>query len=171
MDKLTALQAFTRVVEAGSFAQAATSMAMPRSSVSKAVQELENALGIKLIERTTRSVRVTAEGIAYYERAIRLLSDLDDMDSEVVRGSVVPRGRLRVNIGAYFANHIVLPRLPEFQAAYPEIQLHLGVTERHADIVEEGIDCVIRGGPLPDMSLIARKLCEMSWVTCARPPT
>lgn len=142
-------------------------MGMPRSSVSKAVQELENGLGIKLIDRTTRSVKVSAEGIAYYERAMRLLAELDDMDSEVVRGSFAPKGRLRVNMGAYFANTIVLPRLPEFRAAYPQIELHIGVTERHADIVEEGIDCVIRAGDLPDMSLVARKLCEMPWVICA----
>lgn len=169
MDKVTALRAFTRVAEAGSFAQAAISMNMPRSTVSKAIQELETHLGIKLIERTTRSVKISPEGVAYYERAIRLLADLDDMDSEVVRGSFAPKGKLRINMGAYFANNIVIPRLAEFQSLYPEIEFHLGVTERHPDIIEEGIDGVIRAGDLPDMSLVARKLCGISWVACASP--
>ncbi|MBX4959534.1 LysR family transcriptional regulator [Rhizobium lentis] len=169
MDQLGAIRAFVRVVEAGSFAKAADTMGAPRSTVSKLVQDLEASLSLKLFERTTRSVTVTPEGVAYYERAIRLIADFDEMNNEATRGRLATRGKLRVDVGGTFANAILIPRLPEFYALYPEIELHLGVTERQADIVEEGIDCVIRAGDLPSASLVARKLCSVEIVTCATP--
>nr|WP_299500619.1 LysR family transcriptional regulator [uncultured Rhizobium sp.] len=169
MDQLGAIRAFVRVVEAGSFAKAADTMGTPRSTVSKLVQDLETSLGLKLLERTTRSISVTSEGNAYYERAIRLIADFDDMNNEATRGRLATSGKLRVDVGGTFANAILIPRLPEFYALYPEIELHLGVTERQADIVEEGIDCVIRAGDLPGASIIARKLCSVEIVTCATP--
>jgi LysR family transcriptional regulator for bpeEF and oprC len=167
MDQLGAIRAFVRVVEAGSFAKAADTMGAPRSTVSKLVQDLEASLSLKLLERTTRSVTVTPEGVAYYERAIRLIADFDEMNNEATRGRLATRGKLRVDVGGTFANAILIPRLPEFYALYPEIELQLGVTERQADIVEEGIDCVIRAGDLPNASLVARKLCSVEIVTCA----
>ncbi|MCR6727474.1 LysR family transcriptional regulator [Agrobacterium fabrum] len=169
MDQLGAIRAFVRVVEAGSFAKAADTMGAPRSTVSKLVQDLETSLGLKLLERTTRSISVTSEGNAYYERAIRLIADFDDMNNEATRGRLATSGKLRVDVGGTFANAILIPRLPEFYALYPEIELHLGVTERQADIVEEGIDCVIRAGDLPGASIVARKLCSVEIVTCATP--
>jgi len=169
MDQLGAIRAFVRVVEAGSFAKAADTMGAPRSTVSKLVQDLEASLGLKLLERTTRSIGVTSEGNAYYERAIRLIADFDDMNNEATRGRLAKSGKLRVDVGGTFANAILIPRLPEFYALYPEIELHLGVTERQADIVEEGIDCVIRAGDLPGASIVARKLCSVEIVTCATP--
>lgn len=170
MDQLGAIRAFVRVVEAGSFAKAADTMGAPRSTVSKLVQDLETSLSIKLLERTTRSVTVTPEGVGYYERAIRLIADFDDMNSEATGGRLATKGKLRVDVGGSFANAILIPRLPEFYALYPEIELHLGVTERQADIVEEGIDCVIRAGDLPSPSLVAKRLCSVEIVTCATPP-
>lgn len=170
MDQLGAIRAFVRVVEAGSFAKAADTMGAPRSTVSKLVQDLETSLSIKLLERTTRSVTVTPEGVGYYERAIRLIADFDDMNSEATGGRLATKGKLRVDVGGSFANAILIPRLPEFYALYPEIELHLGVTERQADIVEEGIDCVIRAGDLPSASLVAKRLCSVEIVTCATPP-
>ncbi|MCZ7866077.1 LysR family transcriptional regulator [Agrobacterium salinitolerans] len=170
MDQLGAIRAFVRVVEAGSFAKAADTMGAPRSTVSKLVQDLETSLSIKLLERTTRSVAVTPEGVGYYERAIRLIADFDDMNSEATGGRLATKGKLRVDVGGSFANAILIPRLPEFYALYPEIELHLGVTERQADIVEEGIDCVIRAGDLPSPSLVAKRLCSVEIVTCATPP-
>ncbi|MBO0144541.1 LysR family transcriptional regulator [Agrobacterium sp. Ap1] len=169
MDQLGAIRAFVRVVEAGSFAKAADTMGAPRSTVSKLVQDLERSLGLKLLERTTRSISVTSEGNAYYERAIRLVADFDDMNNEATRGRMATKGKLRVDVGGTFANAILIPRLPEFYALYPEIELHLGVTERQADIVEEGIDCVIRAGDVPGASIVARKLCSVEIVTCATP--
>jgi DNA-binding transcriptional LysR family regulator len=144
-------------------------MNLPRSSVSKLIQDLEAHLETKLVERTTRSVTMTTEGIAYHERALRLLADLDDMDDTVAGSRSNPRGRLRVDIGSVLANKILVPALSDFQRQYPNIDLHLGVSDRSADLVGEGIDCVIRGGTLVDSALKARKLCELDYVLCAAP--
>ncbi|KQR75875.1 LysR family transcriptional regulator [Rhizobium sp. Leaf341] len=169
MDQLLAIRTFVRVAEVGSFAKAADTLNLPRSSVSKLVQDLEAHLGTKLVERTTRSVKITAEGDAYHERALRLLADLDEMDGTVAGSRSVPKGRLRVDIGSVMANQILIPRLAEFQDLYPDIDLMFGVNDRAADLVGEGIDCVIRGGPLTDSTLKARKLCEFDFVVCAAP--
>ena len=169
MDQLLAIRTFVRVAEAGSFAKAADSLDMPRSTVSKLVQDLEAHLGSKLVERTTRSVTITAEGLAYRERALRLLADLEDMDGHVAGSRAAPKGRLRVDIGSVTANRILIPRLSEFQNLYPDIDLMFGVNDRSADLVGEGIDCVIRGGPLGDSTLKARKLCEFDFIVSAAP--
>ncbi|MBB1251661.1 LysR family transcriptional regulator [Rhizobium sp. G21] len=169
MDQLLAIRTFVRVSEAGSFAKAADSLNLPRSTVSKLVQDLETHLGAKLVERTTRSVTITAEGAAYRERALRLLVDLEDMDGHIAGTRASPKGRLRVDIGSVMANKILIPRLPEFQELYPEIDLMFGVNDRSADLIGEGIDCVIRGGPLADSMLKARKLCEFDFVASAAP--
>lgn len=169
MDQLLALRTFVRVAEAASFAKAADSMNLPRSSVSKLVQDLEAHLGTKLFERTTRSVTMTIEGVAYHERALRLLADLDDMDGTVAGSRSTPRGKLRVDIGSVLANQILIPSLSDFQRQYPDIDLMLGVSDRSADLIGEGIDCVIRGGALVDSSMKARKLCELDYVLCAAP--
>jgi DNA-binding transcriptional LysR family regulator len=166
MDNLLALRVFVRIAEAGSFGKAADQLALPRSTASKLIQDLEEHLGTKLIHRTTRSITVTPEGAEYYERARRLVNDLEEMDAAARQTRAQPKGRLRVDIGSIVANRIVLPALPAFQAAYPEIELRLGVSDRNSDLVSEGVDCVIRGGPLADTTLIARKLCEMDFVTC-----
>jgi DNA-binding transcriptional LysR family regulator len=169
LDQILAIRTFVRVAEAGSFAKAADSMNLPRSSASKLVQDLEAHLGTKLVERTTRSVTMTNEGLAYHERALRLLADLDDMDGTVAGSRSTPKGRLRVDIGSVLANRILIPKLDDFQRQYPDIDLLLGVSDRSADLVGEGIDCVIRGGALSDSSLKARKLCELDYVVCAAP--
>jgi DNA-binding transcriptional LysR family regulator len=169
LDQLLAIRTFVRVAEAGSFAKAADSMNLPRSSVSKMVQDLEAHLGTKLVERTTRSVAMTKEGIAYHERALRLLADLDDMDGTVKGSRSTPKGRLRVDIGSVLANRILIPALDDFRRGYPDIELLLGVSDRATDLIGEGIDCVIRGGALADSSLKARRLCELDYVVCAAP--
>jgi DNA-binding transcriptional LysR family regulator len=169
LDQLLAIRTFVRVTESGSFAKAADSLNLPRSTVSKLVQDLETHLGAKLLERTTRSVTITAEGGAYRERALRLLADLEDMDGHISGSRASPKGRLRVDIGSVMANKILIPRLSEFQELYPDIDLMFGVNDRSADLVGEGIDCVIRGGPLADSTLKARKLCEFDFVVSAAP--
>jgi DNA-binding transcriptional LysR family regulator len=166
MDHLLALRMFVRIAEAGTFGRAADQLALPRSTASKLIQDLEEHLGTKLIHRTTRSITVTPEGAQYYERARRLIIDLEEMDAAARQTRAQPRGRLRVDIGSILANQILLPALPQFQQAYPDIELRLGVSDRPSDLVSEGIDCVIRGGPLADTTLIARKLCEMEFITC-----
>jgi DNA-binding transcriptional LysR family regulator len=169
MDQILAIRTFVRVAEAGSFTKAADTMNLPRSSVSKLVQDLEAHLGTKLVERTTRSVTMTTEGIAYHQRALRLLADLDDMDGTVAGARSAPKGRLRIDIGSVLANRILIPSLWDFQRQYPQIDLLLGVSDRSVDLIGEGIDCVIRGGSLGDSSLRARKLCELDYVLCAAP--
>lgn len=167
MDQLLAIRTFVRIADAGSFSRAADQLGLPRSTASKLIQDLEDTLGTKLLQRTTRQATVTPEGAAYYERALHLLSDLDDMNG-IARGArAQPRGRLRVDIGSSLANLALLPALPGFQSRYPDIELRLGVSDRPADMISEGIDCVIRGGALTESSLVARKLCELDMLVCA----
>ncbi len=169
MDQILAIRTFVRVAEAGSFTKAADSLNIPRSTASKLVQDLEAHLRTKLVERTTRSVVMTAEGSAYLERALRLLADLEDMDGTIAGTRSMPKGRLRVDIGSVLANRVLIPALSQFTRQYPDIDLLLGVGDRSVDLIGEGIDCVIRGGVLADSSLKARKLCELDYVLCAAP--
>lgn len=167
MDQLLAIRTFVRIAESGSFGKAADQLAIPRSTASKLIQDLEQMLGVRLVQRTTRQATVTPEGAAYYERALRLLAELDDMDAEARRTRAQPRGRLRVDIGSSLANFTLIPHLPSFRQTYPDIELQLGVSDRPADMVGEGIDCVIRAGAPADSPLAARKLCELEFVMCA----
>lgn len=169
MDQLLALRVFVRIAEAGAFAKAADALGVPRPTASKLVQDLERHLQVKLLQRTTRRVSVTPEGVAYYERAVRLLGDLAEMDEAAGGARVQPRGRLRVDIGSSLANQILIPALPDFRARYPDIQLDLGVNDRPVDLIGEGVDCVIRGGELADTSLVARRIANLDYVTCASP--
>jgi LysR family transcriptional regulator for bpeEF and oprC len=169
MDQLLALRIFVRIAEAGSFAKAADSLNLPRSSVSKLLQDLEQHLHTKLVERSTRALTITPEGEAYREQALQLLADLEKMDGEAAGTRSSPRGRLRVDIGSSLANLIIIPQLPDFRARYPDVELQLGVNDRPVDLIGEGVDCVIRGGELADTSLIARRLCTLAAVTCATP--
>jgi DNA-binding transcriptional LysR family regulator len=169
MDRLSAMQVFVRVVETGSFTKAADSLAMPKPTVTKLVQGLESHLRAKLLNRTTRRVTVTSDGAAYYERAVRLLGDLDEMDASLSSAQAAPRGRLRIDVGSSAARLIIIPALPDFHARYPDIQLDLGVGDRPVDLVSENVDCVVRGGELHDQSLVARRIGEMQFITCAAP--
>lgn len=169
MDQLLAMRVFIRITDAGSFAKAADSLDLPRSSVSKLLQDLERHLGAKLIERNTRTLTVTPDGEAYREHALRLLADLEQMDQAVGTSWTSPRGILRVDIGSSLANLFLIPALPDFHRKYPGIEVQLGVSDRPVDIISEGVDCVIRGGVLPDSSLIARQLCVLDSITCASP--
>lgn len=158
MDRFDAMQAFARVVETGSFTKAAQTLHMSRASVTQLVQQLEARLRVKLLNRTTRKVNVTADGAAYYERVSRLLADIDDAETSLSSASVLPRGRLRVDVPSPFASMVLIPALPEFQRRYPDIQLHLGVSDRVVDLIDENIDCVVRGGEITDQSLVARRV-------------
>src|ERR1700745_3714922 len=127
MDQLLALRVFVRIAESGAFSKAADSMNVPRATVTKLIQDLERHLGTKLLQRTTRRVNVTPEGAAYYESALRLLGDLDDMDEGAARARAQPRGRIRVDIGSVLANMILIPALPGLRARYPDLYVDLGV--------------------------------------------
>ena len=169
MDHLLALRVFVRIAETGAFARAADTLAIPRPTVTKLVQDLESHLGTKLLQRTTRRVSLTPEGIAYYERASQVLLDVEEMDAQASSARAQLRGRLRVDVGSSIANVILIPALPGFRAQYPDITLELGVNDRPVDLIGDNVDCVIRAGALADTSLVARRLAELEWVTCASP--
>jgi LysR family transcriptional regulator for bpeEF and oprC len=169
MDQLLAIRVFARVVESGTFTKAADSLQMPNATVTKLIQTLETHLGVKLLQRTTRRVSVTAEGAAYYEKTARLLKELDDIDTSFGSSQSRPRGHLRIDCGASTAALLLIPALPEFLERYPDIQIDLGVSDRPIDLIADNVDCVIRGGVLSDMSMIGRQIGSAAWVTCATP--
>jgi len=167
MDQLAALRVFVRIAESGGFGKASDALDIPRATVTKYVQDLERHLGVKLFQRSTRKVTVTDEGKAYYQRAIQVLSELEEMDVLFADAKRHPRGRLRVDVGSSLANMILMPPLPAFRKAYPDIRLELGVSDRHVDLIGDAVDCVIRGGELTDTSLVARRIASFDYVTCA----
>ena len=169
MDRFDAMQAFARVVEAGSFTKAAETLHMSKTTVTQLVQQLEARVRVKLLNRTTRKVNVTADGAAYYQRVIKLLADMEDAETSLPGASVSPRGRLRVDVPSPFARLILIPALPEFHAMYPDIQIDMGVSDRIVDIIDENVDCVVRGGELLDQSLMARKVADLQLGVFAAP--
>jgi DNA-binding transcriptional LysR family regulator len=169
MDQMAAMRAFSRVVEAGSFTRAAQLLDMPKPTLSKLIQGLEAHLRTKLLNRTTRRVTVTSDGAAYYERAVQILTDVDELDAAMSLSQAAPRGRLRVDMTALIATTIMIPALPRFHALHPEIQIDLGVTDRPVDLVAEHVDCVIRAGAVTDQSLIVRRIADLHFVSCATP--
>lgn len=169
MDRIDAMQAFVRVAETGSFTKAAETLQASRTRVTQLVQQLEAHLRVKLLHRTTRKVNVTADGAAYYERVVRLLADLDDAETSLSAASDAPRGRLRVDVPAPLASLIVVPALPAFHARYPDIQLDLGASDRKVDLIDENVDCVVRGGELTQPSLRARHVANLPLGVYAAP--
>ncbi len=166
-NQMLAMRVFVRVVEAGTFTRAADSLRIPKPTVTKLVQGLESHLRIKLLNRTTRRVTVTPDGSAYYERVVRLLGDLEDIESSVSHAKERPRGLLRIDAGAAITTYILLPALPSFLERYPEIAVECGVSDRPADLIGDNVDCVIRAGPLLEPSLVARRIGDLRWMTCA----
>ncbi len=158
MNKLQAMEVFVQVVDAGGFTRAAENMQLPKATVSTLVQSLETALAVKLLHRTTRQVSVTSDGAAYYERCLRILSDVREAEESLSTNRASPSGRLRVDVSTGMANDLLIPALPDFFKRYPDIRLDLGCSDRAVDLIEEGVDCAIRGGNLPDSALIARRI-------------
>jgi len=167
MDRFQEMQIFVRIVERRSFTQAAEDLLIPRATATNAIKRLENRLGTRLLERTTRAVAPTQDGAAYYERCVRLLADLDEAE-DAFRGSE-PAGLLRVNLQPTLARYFVIPALPAFLARYPRIQLHVGEDDRLVDLVREGVDCVLRAGQLHDSAMVARRAADLEQVTVASP--
>jgi DNA-binding transcriptional LysR family regulator len=169
MDRFDAMQAFARVVEAGSFTKAADTLRVNKASVTLLIQQLEAQLRVKLLNRTTRKVQVTADGAAYYERVVRILADLDDAETCLSSAKASPRGRLRVDVPSPLARFVLVPALPGFHAKYPDIQIDMGVSDRMVDLIGDSVDCVIRGGEISDPSLIARRVGELQIGAYAAP--
>jgi DNA-binding transcriptional LysR family regulator len=169
MDQLSAMRAFARVVETGNFTRAATTLSMPKATVTTLIQSLEAHLHTKLLNRTTRRVMVTTDGALYYERAVQILSEIDELDGSVSSSQGLPSGRLRVEMAGAFAEQLVIPALHDFHARYPDIHIDLGVGDRLVDYLAENVDCALRAGMPSDQSLIARRVAEINLVTCATP--
>lgn len=169
MDQLSAMRVFVRVVETGNFTRAAATLSMPKTTVTNSVQSLEAKLKTTLLNRTTRRVIVTTDGALYYERAIQILSELDELDNSLSNSQSQPSGKLRVEMAGAFADLVVIPALCDFYQRYPRIKLDIGVGDRLVDYIAENVDCALRGGTPSDQSLIARKVGEMSMKVCAAP--
>ncbi len=169
MDRFDAMQAFARVVEAGSFTKAAQTLHMSKTTVTQLVQQLEARLRVRLLNRTTRKVNLTADGALYYERVLRLLADMADAESSLSSAAALPSGRLRVDVPSPLARLILIPALPAFHARYPDIQIDMGVSDRIVDVIGEQVDCVIRGGEITDLSLKAKKVGDLQMGVYAAP--
>ncbi len=169
MDRLTAIEAFVRVAEARSFSEAARRLRSSKSAVSRNVGALESELGVRLFHRTTRSLTLTEAGRGYFERATRILADLEEANLAVSQLQSAPRGRLRVSAPMSFGFLHLAPALPDFLARYPEVAVDLAMNDRFVDLIDEGFDVAVRIGALEDSSLIARKLAPMRRVVCASP--
>lgn len=162
------IEVFARVVERGTFSAAAETLGMTPSAVSKLIARLEDRLGARLINRTTRKLRLTPEGAAFYESGVRILAEIEAAESDAAAGAV-PRGRLRINCNVPFGQHYLLPLIPVFLAAHPEIVVEVSLTDRVVDLLEERADVAIRAGPLRESSLIARKLWQSRMVVVGSP--
>lgn len=160
---------FVRTVERGSFAAAAAELGVTPSAVSKGLGRLEQRLGVRLLNRTTRRLALTAEGETYLARCRRILADIADAETELARHRAVPRGLLRINSGIAFGLHQLGPALPDFMDRYPEVSVELTLTDRLVDLVEESADLAIRVGNLGDAALVARKICDLERTICAAP--
>lgn len=169
MDRLQAMQVFTRVVDSNSFSRAADTLSMPRASVSTIIQNLESFLGVRLLQRTTRRLNLTPDGAAYYERCVRILADIEETETAFHEGNKKPRGRLRIDMPPSIGKLMLLPSLPDFRARYPDIDLVIGMGDKPVDLIQEGVDCVLRVGTLQDSSLVARRIGVFQGVTCASP--
>lgn len=169
MDQIESMRVFARVAETRSFTSAARSLGRSKASVSQSVTRLEERVGARLLQRTTRRVELTRDGALFHERCRDLLSDFEELDTIFRQTDQALSGRIRVDMSSRAARFLVIPRLPEFLARHPGIQIELGATDRAVDVIREGYDCVVRAGAPADSGLVARRLGEMPVINCASP--
>lgn len=167
MDQVKAMKVFVRIYERSSFTLAADDLNLPRATLTHTLNQFESWLGTRLLERSTRRVRPTLDGEAYYLRCVQLLAELEE--AELAFRSVAPKGRLRVDLHGTLAKYFVIPALPQFMARYPEVELSISEADRFVDLIAEGVDCVLRAGTLGDSALIGRRVATLRQVTCASP--
>jgi DNA-binding transcriptional LysR family regulator len=167
MDRLDAMRLFTRVVDRRSFTRAACDLGVPRSTATQVIKQLEDRLGVALLQRTTRTVRSTLDGEAYYRRCLTILDDVEDAENAF--SDAAPKGTLRVEVQGTLARHFLLPALPQFLSDYPQIKLVMSEGERWIDVIQEGVDCALRYGVLQDSELVARKVATLDRITLAAP--
>jgi len=163
------MQVFVRVVETGALTRAADSLQMPKATVTTLMQQLEAELGVQLLNRTTRRVSVTTDGAAYYPRCVAILAQVDETEDSLARRHAAPGGQLRVDAPTLMARLVIVPALPGFFARFPDIHVQLACSERRADLIEEGVDCAVWSGELEDSTLIARRIGQLYFGTCAAP--
>ncbi|PQV54409.1 LysR family transcriptional regulator [Paraburkholderia sp. BL21I4N1] len=169
MDKLQAMTTFVRIVEAQSFSKAAETLALPRSSVTTIIKQLERELGAALLRRSTRTLSLTDAGERYYASCRAILAEIVRAENELSTDTAAPRGRVRADMPGVIGRGLVLPRLKDFEQRFPGIELVLGLSDRPADLIYDGIDCVIRTGALADSTLTGRRIGQLNWITCASP--
>lgn len=167
MDRIDLFRTFIRVVDSASFTRAAAVLGLPRSSVSAAIQDLEARVGARLLHRTTRKVSPTQDGVAFYERCLRVIADVEEAESLFRQTAVGPSGRLRIDVPSRIGRLIVAPALPDFLARYPEIDIDLSMTDRAVNLIEDSVDCVLRVGPRGDSTLVARAICDLPLINVA----
>lgn len=163
------MTAFVRAAALGGFSAAARELSLTASGVSKLVARLEDRLGVRLLNRTTRKLSLTAEGAAYFARASRIVADIEEAEAELASFRRRPKGLLRVNVLVAFGKRQFIPVLPRFLERYPEIQVDVELSDRRVDLVKEGVDIAIRIGKLEDSSLVARKICDFERGVFAAP--
>lgn len=169
MDKLDQYRVFVQVAEMGSFIKAAHALALPRATVSAAVQQLEEKIGARLLNRTTRQVHLTTDGVQLLERVRLLLADADDVEQLFQTSQRQVAGQLRIDVPSRIARRLIAPALPGLLRRYPRLQLVLGSTDRAIDLLQEGVDCAVRIGTLHDSSLVVRPLGHIALINCASP--
>jgi LysR family transcriptional regulator for bpeEF and oprC len=169
MDRFDAMRAFVKVVDSGSYTKAAQQLNLHKATVSQQIQNLEGKLGTRLLTRTTRSVKSTAEGLAYYQHARTILEQVDEVEAMLRKGTSAPAGHLRVNVPAAMGRLVFAPEIRGFLERHPRITIELGCSDRAVDLVQEGVDCALRGGVLPDSQLSARRVGDLRFVLCAAP--
>ncbi|MBP2315809.1 LysR family transcriptional regulator [Azospirillum soli] len=169
MDRLDDMLAFIKVVDSKSFTAAAERLNLSKSVVSRRIAELENRLGARLLNRTTRKLSLTEVGQAYYDRCTRILADLEEAEQAVADLHAAPRGRLRVNAPVSFGILHLAPAVAEFLERYPSIEIEMDLNDRYVDLIDEGYDLAVRIGRLRDSSLIAKRLAPNRQVVCASP--
>jgi DNA-binding transcriptional LysR family regulator len=160
---------FTKVVETKSFTGAAEALGLPKSTVSRKLAQLEERLGVRLVQRTTRKLALTEIGEAYYERCSRIVADIGAAEQLVTDMQSTPRGRLRLTAPVDFATRFLGEIVAEFLAQHPEINVELEASDRVVDLIDDGFDLAVRFGPMPESTLIARKLCALHLILCAAP--
>jgi LysR family transcriptional regulator for bpeEF and oprC len=169
MDQLVAMRVFSRVAERGSFGKAADELDISRAAASGHVAALEKHLGVRLLNRTTRKVSLTAEGADYLRRCRRILDEIRDAEETLRESRSKPQGLLRVDVPVAFGRYLLLPALPEFTRRYPAIDLDIRLNDRIVDLVAERVDVAVRVGGLQQSGLVARRVAEVNIVTCAAP--
>ncbi|NYH19202.1 LysR family transcriptional regulator [Paraburkholderia bryophila] len=167
MDRFEEMRVFVRIAERQSFTRAADDLQIPRATVTTLMKRMEQRLGARLLERTTRTVRLTPDGEAYYGRCVRLIADMEEAEGSF--SNLAPKGLLRVNLQGTLARYFIVPALPAFLARFPDIELMIGEDDRYVDLVREGIDCVLRAGNLQDSSMVGRRVALLPQVTVASP--